>query len=261
MPDCSERQQEHRRRGAATDHQRAVRRHLDALRATHSADRTGWPPEPIDCGKRGLVFRSASAVIVTRPTSSSNRSCWRAHGPASGTSPFPFIDRRMFADAPPVSLYSTDGADMEIKMTPMIDVVFLLLVFFIWTASFQIVEQVLPSHLSEVAGSLPTNPDEPPPIDEDFDKVVLRVRWVGWAAQPGGSTSWMSAACSRCAPDLEAIVTIKRDCPRDPASRQGSAAWDTSSTCTTSRDWSASNRSSSPLRRVSDGVRVERVRG
>ena len=34
--------------------------------------------------------------------------------------------------------------DMDSAMTPMIDVVFLLLVFFVWTASFVAVEQVLP---------------------------------------------------------------------------------------------------------------------
>ena len=33
---------------------------------------------------------------------------------------------------------------LEIKMTPMIDVVFLLLIFFVWTASFQVVEYLLP---------------------------------------------------------------------------------------------------------------------
>ena len=35
----------------------------------------------------------------------------------------------------------------DVTMTPMIDVVFLLLIFFICTASFQIVEQNLPSRI------------------------------------------------------------------------------------------------------------------
>ena len=43
--------------------------------------------------------------------------------------------------------------DIDSAMTPMIDVVFLLLVFFVWTASFQIVEHVMPSELSEQIGS------------------------------------------------------------------------------------------------------------
>ena len=40
--------------------------------------------------------------------------------------------------------------DIDSAMTPMIDVVFLLLVFFVWTASFQVVEFVLPSNMSEL---------------------------------------------------------------------------------------------------------------
>ena len=43
--------------------------------------------------------------------------------------------------------------DIDKAMTPMIDVVFLLLVFFVWTASFQIIEHVLPSKMSAQLGS------------------------------------------------------------------------------------------------------------
>ncbi len=111
--------------------------------------------------------------------------------------PSPFVDRR---------------GEMEIKMTPMIDVVFLLLVFFVWTASFQIVELVLPSHLSEVAGSLPANPDEPPPVEEDFDKVVLRVRWAG--GQPFWRINQMEvSSLQQVRSRLETIATIKRTAP------------------------------------------------
>ena len=69
-----------------------------------------------------------------------------------------------------------DGLD--VKMTPMIDVVFLLLVFFVWTASFQIVEQILPSAVSEIQGSEPAQNNEPPPPEADFPDVVIRVLWV-----------------------------------------------------------------------------------
>jgi biopolymer transport protein ExbD len=69
-------------------------------------------------------------------------------------------------------------------MTPMIDVVFLLLVFFVWTASFQIVEHVLPSSVSEVSGTESPNPDQPPPPEADFHDVVVRVLWTG------GGPSW-----------------------------------------------------------------------
>jgi len=50
------------------------------------------------------------------------------------------------------SVFAAQRRELEIKMTPMIDVVFLLLVFFIWTSSFHIVENVLPSRLTVLLG-------------------------------------------------------------------------------------------------------------
>lgn len=72
------------------------------------------------------------------------------------------------------------GRDTSIDsaMTPMIDVVFLLLVFFVWTASFQIVEQILPSRMSAQMGAEPTEMQEPPP-EMDFENVVVRIGWDG----------------------------------------------------------------------------------
>lgn len=66
----------------------------------------------------------------------------------------------------------------DVTMTPMIDVVFLLLVFFVWTASFQIPEQILPSAVSEAAGKTPITTATPPP-EADFPDVVVRVGWTG----------------------------------------------------------------------------------
>ncbi len=66
-----------------------------------------------------------------------------------------------------------DGLD--IKMTPMIDVVFLLLVFFVWTASFGVVERLLPSDVATVNGSGSTAQANPELID--FEQVVIRIRW------------------------------------------------------------------------------------
>ncbi len=64
---------------------------------------------------------------------------------------------------------------LEVAMTPMIDVVFLLLVFFIWTASFAIPEESLSGSISApaVGGGEPI--DEPVSPVDDFDQVVLRV--------------------------------------------------------------------------------------
>ena len=71
--------------------------------------------------------------------------------------------------------------DIDSAMTPMIDVVFLLLVFFVWTASFQIVEHILPSELSAEMGSDAAEPLEPPP-PKDFEDVVVKIGWDGNAA-------------------------------------------------------------------------------
>ncbi len=77
-------------------------------------------------------------------------------------------------------LHQRTRGDLEISMTPMIDVVFLLLVFFVWTASFQVVENMLPTSLLAVAGTQATELAEPAP-DLDFDEIVIRLIWEGRA--------------------------------------------------------------------------------
>lgn len=64
---------------------------------------------------------------------------------------------------------------LEVKMTPMIDVVFLLLIFFVWTSSFETPEYDLPSGLADVpAGGSQANADQPPPV-EAFDEIVVKL--------------------------------------------------------------------------------------
>jgi biopolymer transport protein ExbD len=67
-------------------------------------------------------------------------------------------------------------------MTPMIDVIFLLLIFFVCTASFQAVEEVLPTNLS-----LPGTVESSVQVErewEDLDEIVVKILWragrVGW---------------------------------------------------------------------------------
>jgi len=67
----------------------------------------------------------------------------------------------------------------ELKMTPMIDVVFLLLIFFIWTSSFEIPEFDLPSAVADPTAQQSTvgqieATDQPPPV-EPFDEIVIRL--------------------------------------------------------------------------------------
>ena len=82
------------------------------------------------------------------------------------------------------SIYTDRREPLDVKMTPMIDVVFLLLIFFVWTASFQIIEHVLPSSVSEVSGTGSVPPDEPPPPEADFHDIVVRILWAD------GRVSW-----------------------------------------------------------------------
>lgn len=67
-----------------------------------------------------------------------------------------------------------DRRAIELTMTPMIDVVFLLLVFFIWTSSFDLPEFDLPSSIAQppVGGveSESVNLDA-----EEYDEIVIRL--------------------------------------------------------------------------------------
>jgi biopolymer transport protein ExbD len=71
---------------------------------------------------------------------------------------------------------------IEIAMTPMIDVVFLLLIFFICTASFQMVEDLLPAGLAVAGGtSSPAQVDAQP----DLERVLVE------ATRADGQTRWI----------------------------------------------------------------------
>ena len=74
------------------------------------------------------------------------------------------------------SPYLERDRELEIKMTPMIDVVFLLLVFFVWTASFHVVENSLNAELTSQLGDKKIETDEPPP-ELDFEEIVIRIFW------------------------------------------------------------------------------------
>ncbi len=82
------------------------------------------------------------------------------------------------------SPYTERRSGIDIKMTPMIDVVFLLLIYFVWTASFQLVENYLPSSLSAEVGTQPSDPTNPPPPEHDFPDTVIRILWDAETAQP-----------------------------------------------------------------------------
>ena len=67
--------------------------------------------------------------------------------------------------------------EFSVSMTPMIDVVFLLLIFFVCTASFQIAEAVLPSPLA-TGGT--TAVQLPPELTEvPLDRLLIEVSQEG----------------------------------------------------------------------------------
>ena len=112
--------------------------------------------------------------------------------------PSPFRDRR---------------PAVELQLTPMIDCVFLLMVYFIWSSSFAIVEMSLPSELSaQQTGSGPANPDVPPPPEADFERIVVRI------VSGNGGPAWQVndapvASLVELRGALAAVARIKHDAP------------------------------------------------
>ena len=61
---------------------------------------------------------------------------------------------------------------MDVAMTPMIDVVFLLLIFFVCTASFQVAEQILPANFLASGTEAPETDIDPEPV---LETVIVKI--------------------------------------------------------------------------------------
>ena len=92
-----------------------------------------------------------------------------------------------------------DRRQLDIAMTPMIDVVFLLLIFFICTASFQISEQLLPSNLALTSGSTRPTTDE---FEPELERILVL------ATSAAGQTSWI--VNERPCDSLNEVETVLR---------------------------------------------------
>jgi biopolymer transport protein ExbD len=100
---------------------------------------------------------------------------------------------------------------MQLQMTPMIDVVFQLLIFFVCTTSFQALEQILPTNLVTSGGSSGADVEVDPELMELEDIVIKLVRTTG-------ATQWQLneqtySRLSQVRDLLMALVKIRRDLP------------------------------------------------
>jgi len=112
-----------------------------------------------------------------------------------------------------------ERAGVELQLTPMIDCVFLLMVYFIWSSSFAVAELSLPSRLSAQTSDSGAAPTGLPPPEADFESVVVRV------VTSGGQPAWTVngaplATLADLRQTLAAIARIHREVPViiDPAS-------------------------------------------
>jgi len=117
---------------------------------------------------------------------------------------------------------------LDVKMTPMIDVIFLLLIFFVCTASFDVRarEEVLPTRLSlpgVVQSDVQIDPEQ-----LDLEEIVVEILWrdVGgtWRAQWQinqrdytrlAEVRAVLAAVKQIKIDLPVILDIEPDVPMD----------------------------------------------
>ena len=110
-----------------------------------------------------------------------------------------------------------DQSSFDINMTPMIDVVFQLLIFFVCTTNFQVMEELLPSNLLGPGSVAAANI---PPELEDLEEVVIKLsaeqglpRWrVNQRTYTNGNElRSMLAALAQLSSDLPVILDISPD--------------------------------------------------
>lgn len=113
---------------------------------------------------------------------------------------------------------------VELNMTPMIDVIFLLLIFFVCTASFRQEEEILPTNLllpGVVADQLIEDPEL-----EDLEDVRVHVGWESgtpaWKVQDQayasiGDVGGALGAIAALSSDLPVILIIDGAVPMDHA--------------------------------------------
>ena len=111
-------------------------------------------------------------------------------------------------------------ASVDSMMTPMIDVVFLLLIFFLASSSFQRLEKTLPSAVASAPDLMqPGNTPEPvPPKDLiDLSDVVVRIQRAKNVAANNSVEYSMNgepiASLERLSNRMKAILRVRADVP------------------------------------------------
>jgi biopolymer transport protein ExbD len=111
---------------------------------------------------------------------------------------------------------------LDVKMTPMIDVIFLLLTFFVCTASFQPPEEILPTRL--LLPGATSSQVQVDPMEEDLDEIVVEVLWRENRAQwrinqrPYGQLAEVRAKLTQAAAlkaDLPVILDVEASVPME----------------------------------------------
>lgn len=119
----------------------------------------------------------------------------------------------------PVGRSGRPRKPIELMMTPMIDVIFLLLVFFLTTSSFQMVEQLLPSALSDETATTGSSDQPPPePTQDAIDQIVVKLKLSGVQAVANMNGSDL-AEFSQLKDRLLTLSLVRADVPViiDPA--------------------------------------------
>lgn len=122
-------------------------------------------------------------------------------------------------------------ARLNTPMTAMIDVVFLLLVFFVWTSSFQEEELLLPSSVASAEGIGDTAVELDLPVE--VEPMVVRIRWSAdrpeWIVNGGAIDQFdqvqaLMAEVADVGADVPLIVDPDGDVPLGQAVRVYDAA-------------------------------------
>ena len=111
-----------------------------------------------------------------------------------------------------------DSHAMQLQMTPMIDVVFQLLIFFVCTTSFQTIERLLPTALATSGGMAAI--EEPDPELAELEDIVVKLTrsatGVAWTLNDAPQATFAALRerlerLARLRPDLPVVLDVAEE--------------------------------------------------